>query len=206
MFKKKILCYSLLFILIMLLFLPLIISCSGDAKIDGIDSNTIINLIFPNVWVLLATLLATIILVSAIIWLVWKPFNKKMEERKAFIKKELVDAENAKLESIAEKDKIHKEYIQAQSDINKMLLNANHKATVIYDEIKSDAQKKAHIIQKNAKAEIEMQKQKLQESINDEILDVAFAAVTQISKQKITKEENDKLVNDFIDELDKVNL
>lgn len=206
MFKKKILCYSLLFILIMLLFLPLIISCSGDAKIDGIDSNTIINLIFPNVWVLLATLLATIILVSAIIWLVWKPFNKKMEERKAFIQKELVDAENAKLESIAEKDKIHKEYIQAQSDINKMLLNANHKATVIYDEIKSDAQKKAHIIQKNAKAEIEMQKQKLQESINDEILDVAFAAVTQISKQKITKEENDKLVNDFIDELDKVNL
>lgn len=206
MFKKKILCYSLLFILIMLLFLPLVISCSGDAKIDGIDSNTIINLIFPNVWVLLATLLATIILVSAIIWLVWKPFNKKMEERKAFIQKELVDAENAKLESIAEKDKIHKEYIQAQSDINKMLLNANHKATVIYDEIKSDAQKKAHIIQKNAKAEIEMQKQKLQESINDEILDVAFAAVTQISKQKITKEENDKLVNDFIDELDKVNL
>lgn len=206
MFKKKILCYSLLFILIMLLFLPLIISCSGDAKIDGIDSNTIINLIFPNVWVLLATLLATIILVSAIIWLVWKPFTKKMEERKAYVQKELVDAENAKLESIAEKDKIHNEYIQAQSEINKMLVNANQKATVIFDEIKSDAQKKAHIIQKNAKAEIEMQKQNLKDSINEEILDVAFAAVTQISKQKITKEENDKLVNDFINELDKVNL
>lgn len=206
MFKKKFICYSLIFILIMSLFLPLIISCSSDAKIDGIDSNTIINLIFPNVWVLLATLLATIILVSAMIWLVWKPFNKKMEERKAFVQKELIDAENAKLESIAEKDKIHKEYVQAQIEINKMLVNATQKATVIYDEIKSDAQKKAHIIQKNAKAEIEMQKQKLKESINDEILDVAFAAVTQISKQKITKQENDKLVNDFINELDKVNL
>lgn len=206
MFKKKFICYSLIFILIMSLFLPLIISCSSDAKIDGIDSNTIINLIFPNVWVLLATLLATIILVSAMIWLVWKPFNKKMEERKAFVQKELIDAENAKLESIAEKDKIHKEYVQAQIEINKMLVNATQKATVIYDEIKNDAQKKAHIIQKNAKAEIEMQKQKLKESINDEILDVAFAAVTQISKQKITKQENDKLVNDFINELDKVNL
>lgn len=206
MFKKKFICYSLIFILIMSLFLPLIISCSSDTKIDGIDSNTIINLIFPNVWVLLATLLATIILVSAMIWLVWKPFNKKMEERKAFVQKELIDAENAKLESIAEKDKIHKEYVQAQIEINKMLVNATQKATVIYDEIKSDAQKKAHIIQKNAKAEIEMQKQKLKESINDEILDVAFAAVTQISKQKITKQENDKLVNDFINELDKVNL
>lgn len=125
-----------------------------------------------------------------------------MEERKAYMQKELNDAEQAKIDSLKDKQKMQDDYIQAKTQINKMLLQANQKASAVYDEIKSDAQKKAHILLKNAEQDITIEKQKLQDSIEEQILDVAFAAVTEISKQKITKEQNDQLVLDFIKQLD----
>ncbi len=36
-------------------------------------------------------------------------------------------------------------------------------------------------------------------------MDIAFDAITEISKQKVTKEDNDKLVKEFLDNFDKVN-
>lgn len=126
-----------------------------------------------------------------------------MEERKAYMQKELNDAEQAKVDSLKDKQKMQDDYLQAKTQINKMLLQANQKASAVYDEIKSDAQMKAHILLKNAEQDITIEKQKLQDSIEEQILDVAFAAVTEISKQKITKEQNDQLVLDFIKHLDK---
>lgn len=204
MLRRRIFKHFLVLFVILIIALPFIVSCSGgDASIEGIDSNSIINLIFPNVWVFVATILSTIILFSVVIWLIWKPFNKKMEERKAYMQKELNDAEQAKVDSLKDKQKMQDDYLQAKTQINKMLLQANQKASAVYDEIKSDAQMKAHILLKNAEQDITIEKQKLQDSIEEQILDVAFAAVTEISKQKITKEQNDQLVLDFIKHLDK---
>ncbi len=45
-------------------------------------SDEIISQILPNVWVLVAHAIATIILLSLIVWLVWKPTKKYLEKRK----------------------------------------------------------------------------------------------------------------------------
>ncbi|MGL4948636.1 MAG: hypothetical protein ACRC42_04645 [Mycoplasma sp.] len=200
---KKLLGFSILLVVIIAISSLFIVSCSSD-PIGGVDSFTIINLIFPNIWVFLSTLVATIILFSAAIWMIWEPFNKKMDERKKHIQSELDVIKKNKEDSISDKARIQKEFNEAQNDIKKLLIQANQKANTIHDEIKNSAEKQAHILLKNAKQEIEIQKRKMQKNINDEILDIAFSAVTEISKQKITKEENDKLVEEFIQNLEKV--
>ncbi|MGL4951397.1 MAG: hypothetical protein ACRC4L_00265 [Mycoplasma sp.] len=199
---KKILFFSILLITICLFTLPIITSCSGN-PIEGIDSFTIINLIFPNIWVFIATLLSTVILFSVSIWMIWEPFNKKMDARKKFVEQELNFIDENKKNIILEKEKIQKDYSSAQNDIKTMLIQANQKANSIQDEIKSNAEKQAHILLKNAKQEIEIEKRKLKENVNQEILDIAFSAVIEISKQKIDKSENDKLVKEFIEQLEK---
>ncbi|MGL4950272.1 MAG: hypothetical protein ACRC4M_00295 [Mycoplasma sp.] len=200
---KKILGYFLILVSICIIALPIVTSCSSD-PIDGIDSFTIINLIFPNIWVFLATLLATIVLFVSSIWLVWEPFNKKLDARKKMVNSEIEEITKTKNESILEKERIHNEYVEAQSEIKNMLVQANQKANTIHDEIKNSAEQQAHILLKNARQEIEIEKRKMLENINEEILDIAFSAVTEISKQKIDKKENDKLVKEFIESLDKV--
>lgn len=200
--KKKIIGFAVILICLLVIVTPFLVSCS-DAG-DPISQETIFNLLFPNLWVFVSILMAAVILIITIIWFIWVPMNKKFDERKVFIMKELEDAKQAKDQALEDEQKAQNELIKTQYEINDMLSKASIKASAIKDEIKNDANAKAALLIENAKKSIELEKQQMVEKMEDQIMDIAFAAVTEISKQKITKEENDKLVKDFIDNFDNV--
>ncbi len=198
---KKLLLSLLLLVVVCLICSPFLVSCSNE--IEGVNSTAIINLIFPNLWVFIATIFATVILISAIIWFLWKPMNKKLDERKKYIENEITEAENIKKEAFQAREQAKLELINAQSNASKIVRDANDKAENLYNELQNQARNSAYEIVKAAQEEVLLEKRELEEQTHKQILDIAFDAVTNISKHKITREENDKLVEEFINDLEK---
>ena len=198
---KKLLLSLLLLVVVCLICSPFLVSCSNE--IEGVNSTAIINLIFPNLWVFIATIFATVILISAIIWFLWKPMNKKLDERKKYIENEINEAENIKKEAFQTREQAKLELINAQSNASKIVQDANDKAENLYNELQNQARNSAYEIVKAAQEEVLLEKRELEEQTHKQILDIAFDAVTNISKHKITREENDKLVEEFINDLEK---
>ncbi len=201
--KKKIIGFSVILTCILCLCLPMVVSCADGAP--PVEKDTIFNLLFPNIWVFGAVILASVILIVTIVWMVWVPFNKKMDEKRDYINKEREEAEQAKLEAIKNKNQAEDNLIQAQSEVNHMITNASIKASAVQDEIIHKAEQEATIIIQNARNNMELERQEMKNSMNEEIMDIAFEAITEISKQKVTKEDNNKLVKEFLENFDKVN-
>ena len=194
-YKKAIIAIFLL-IVVCLLTIPFVASCSSE--IEGVNATAIINLIFPNIWVFIATIASTVVLLSCIIWFLWKPMNKKLETIRKHVTSEIFDAENAKKEAFELKESARENLLNAQLDASKIVQDANDRANVIYQELQTQAHKDADQIIKDAQEQIALERKELEQQTHNEILDVAFEAVTKISKQKITREENNKLVEEFL--------
>ncbi len=201
--KKKIIGFSVILSCILCLCLPMVVSCADGAP--PVEKDTIFNLLFPNIWVFGAVILASVILIITIVWMVWVPFNKKMDEKRDYINREREEAEKAKLDAIKDRATAADQLIQTQSEANHIITDATIKASSVQDEIIHRAEQEATSLILNARSNIELERQEMKDSMNDEIMEIAFEAITEISKQKVTKEDNNKLVKEFLDNFDKVN-
>ncbi len=201
--SKKIILFTFLLLIVSLFSIPFLVSCNGE--IGGIvNATTIVNLIFPNIWVFVATIISTIILLSAIIWFVWKPLNKKIDERKKYLNQELEDAEKAKQDAFIAKTQAQEEFAKAQMDATRIVQNANERGNDLYNQLQDKAKENAYQIVKNAQEEIDIEKRKMQTEMHQQILDIAFDAATHVSKKNISKSDSDKLIDEFIDEYQKM--
>ncbi len=184
----------------MTLLLPLT-SCS--AEIDGVTSNEIINQIFPNVWVFIAQIIAMIILLSLIIWLVWKPANRWTDKRKDHLMREVEQTKKAKEEAFSNFEKSKEEQIRAQAQAIHIVNAANDEGYKIRERLEVEAKANARRIQNEAKDEALKQEEKLRQDMQKEIINVAFSAAEALIKKEINKKDNQRLVDDFIKNIDK---
>ncbi len=155
---------------------------------------------------------ATIILTLAntlILFLVLKHFlfdrvNKVMDDRK----NEVVDTfkradeaeQNAKQLELEYNEKLNK----AKEESAEIVKTATKKAQMRSDEIIADAKAEAKNIVDNAGAEIEREKKIAVNQIKDEIAEIAFSAAEAVIEKEINTQDNEKLIESFIDSVGEV--
>lgn len=198
---KKHLKFLGLFLLIAVVCVPFLVSCHG--QIEGANADSVVNSVFPNLWVALAQILATIVLLSTIIGFVWEPYKKMMKERKEYYMKDINDAKDAKESALLDQQKSREEFIKAQSEASKIIMEANDSGSKLIQSLETDAKRKAKQIVENAKFEMDIAKKEHEKSIKNEIVDIAFATAEELSRKEISKEDNDKFVDEFIEKMRK---
>ena len=158
--------------------------------------------LFPNPTTLIVQLMATAILVFFFVKFLWKPMVAFMAKRALYIEGNINEAKE-----LNEKAKVHiqksqqlardgaleyKEIVErAKEDGQKV------KASLV-EEGKKEAENK--ILQANRR--IESEKQKAQDDMKQEIVDIALEAAKQIIDKEIDEDSNRKLINDFINEVE----
>ncbi|WP_342252700.1 F0F1 ATP synthase subunit B [Spiroplasma endosymbiont of Amphibalanus improvisus] len=167
-----------------------------------IDPSEIVNELFPNIWVFIAHLLASVVLLIMISKFVYNPFRKMMKKREKMIQDVLDKA--VQKQKNADKNEI---------EASKLLTEAKTKASSLFIEIKNDAEQKkneilikahqnADKINTHAKQTIEKEREMAKEDIKKQIIDVAFMAADKILEKEISKSEHSKMIDDFIKELE----
>ena len=170
------------------------IFASGDiTEFMSIDLTTII-----------ATLLNTLILFLVLKHFLFNKVNKVVEERQ----KEIQDSYDRADEAEKNAQKLEADYNekigQAKEESAEIIRDATRKAQVRADEIIDEARVEAKSIRTNAENEIEREKKIAVNAIKDEISQIAFSAAAAVVEKDLTSEDNEKLIEKFIDNVGEV--
>ena len=134
---------------------------------------------------------------------VWKRMLGLLDSRKEKISSELREIENTKLE-IA---KLKSEYelkmdsiaSQAQAKINEAI----EQAKKINAQMRKTAHEEAQDIIIDARKQVKYEVSKAQEQLKDKIVDIALDAAKNVIQEKLTEVGDRKIVEDFINEIEK---
>ncbi|WP_342268835.1 ATP synthase F0 subunit B [Spiroplasma endosymbiont of Aspidapion aeneum] len=157
--------------------------------------------LFPNFPNFIAHIVASAVIVLFIAKKVYKPFKQYNQNQADEINKLLnqatmknIDANKAKMDAklVLEEAKIKSQELMIEAS----QASEKHKSVEM-----EKAKAAIAILHENAGKSIEMEREKLKQDIEKEIIQVAFDASRKIIGDKLTKQENEKLVKQFIDNL-----
>lgn len=169
--------------------------------VPGVPSGEdIINLLFPNIWVFLAHVLATIVLLVVVIWLAWKPTKKYLQKRKEVIQKEISEAEDKNKLATENFEKSKMEIMESKITANSIVEGATLEAQQLKIKMEKEAIKSSEQIKLEANVAIKKQEKDMQAKIRDEVSDLAFAAAESLISKEIDRESNQKIIDQIIKE------
>lgn len=157
-----------------------------------------------NLTTIIATWLNLLILTLVLKHFLFDKVNKVMEDRKNEVAQTYKDADEAKENA----KKLEAEYADrisgAKEESVQIIQAATKKAQLHSDEIISDAKREAKGITEQARAEIEREKKIAVNQIKDDIADIAFSAAQAVIEKDLNTEDNERLIEQFIDNVGEV--
>ncbi len=189
---QKFLCKFLLITLLLGFSLFFLTSCAP------IDSSEIINNLFPNLWVFVSHIVATIILIIIMAWFVWKPTKDSISKRHDYIEGQIKEAEESRNEALKKLAEAQKEKVTAINQAQQIIDDANVQAYEIKEKLEAEGKKNAQIISENALIDAENLKKEISKNMHDEIVSIALDATEKLLQKKISKKDNDKFVDEIL--------
>ena len=156
--------------------------------------------IFPNVESLIVQLLATGILVFVVIKFFWKPIKSNIDQRREYIKKNIDEAGKLNEEAHINLEKSSQTIKDANVEARRIKDNAEAEALLARQNILDQAKEEADRKMKIAEEQIKKEKEEAKQEIHDEIISVAMMAASKIVEKEINSKDNEKLVNDFLND------
>ncbi len=165
------------------------------------NSEDFINKVFPNIWSFLAQLIAFIIMSIIVIKFAYKPVSEYLKKRKDFIEKNLSSAQEKNDEANLNKIEAEKQLLNSKKEailiIEKAQIEAENEKQKILEECKDELDKKRLL----AEQDLLLQKEKMVKEAYNEVVDLALDASQTILTREVSKEDNEKLLDDFINNL-----
>lgn len=179
----------------------LLTSCD-DKQLSEKIGTTISNML-PNLYITLMQLGLFILVAILFIFLAYKPLKKKLKQRSDFIEKNIKDSEDKKIEAEQNVAKSNEMILESKKQVAEIIANANK---VAENKANTSQQELSLLIEKQktqANKDIEDKKRKMISEAKSEIVEAAIETSKHILGREITKEDNDKFVEDFIKEFNK---
>ena len=148
------------------------------------------------------TILTFLVLVALLTKFGWQPLMQMLDARQESIKKSLSDAENARreLEQLQQESSqiIRKARIEAESILSKSWTDAEK----LREEMKQKARSEADAIVKESQRQIELETGRALRQIRSEVADLSIAIASKVIQRNVTKEDNDRLIQDTLKQMD----
>jgi len=133
----------------------------------------------------------------------WGPVLGLLKQREDFIHKSLADA-RADREAATAMLKEYTEKVQAAArEADAMIARGRDDAERFREEIKQKARAEADALMRNAERQIQQETSKALQQIRHEAVDLSVAIASKLIKRNITKEDNQRLIDDALKQLEK---
>ena len=133
--------------------------------------------------------------VALIVWfLILKPLAKKMEERRKIIDDSLDQAREIETRHALSREQYQTAVAEAKAEANRIVASAHDEAAALAGQMKGETKKEIDVLVSQAKKNIELDRQNMQQEVKKEIVDVVIAAVEKILEEKLDEKEDRKLV------------
>lgn len=184
------------------MFLNLIQSDLIQSEKESIvDGKEIINQLFPNIPVLIAHIISTIILLLVLWRWVYNPFRRLLNARHLAIKSKLDTAASKEALANQSRSEAMKILNSAKSTADGLINEAKNKAYNERKEILDQAHNEAMRIANQSKYEILQQKKEAEQQIKQEIGVISLQVAEKILDQEINQKKHQKIIEEFIDKI-----
>lgn len=170
----------------------------GSDLASGIESK-----LFPNIWAFLVQLLALIVLLIIVFKFAYKPVHNFLEKRKELLENEVKETQKNNAKSSEYLLEAEKKLAGTKKEASEIIEKAKVDASKVGQQIIDEAQKEAILLREKAAKDIENAKNKARKELHNEIVDVALSASSEILSREVSSEDNSKIVDKFIDDLNK---
>ncbi|MCF7825012.1 MAG: F0F1 ATP synthase subunit B [Candidatus Marinimicrobia bacterium] len=128
----------------------------------------------------------------------WKPMIKALENRENFIRESLEEAEAARKEA----EKVAGEYeamvAKARQEAQNIVAAGKETAERMKADILNEAKDKSAGILKQAEVQIGAEREKAIAQIRNQIVDISMAAAEKIIAKSLSREDNERLIEDAL--------
>lgn len=192
--KKKL----LIFIVSIFSFASLT-SCSAISE----EFETLPDKLWPNVWVSLATIIAFLIMILIVFLFAYKPVKKNLAKRQEYIQKNIEDSRKALDEANVAKLKAQEEISDANKKAGEILNKAQEIALDNQKKILEETNKLVEIKEEQSREDIKNMLNTTRKDISKQVVSNSIDLSKEILQRELNEKDNDKIINDFIDKLDK---
>jgi len=152
---------------------------------------------------IVAQIISFLVLVFILRAFAWKRILSLLDQRKERIASDFKQIEDAKLEI----EKIKVSYEEKMSAIEESarvkIQDAVNESRHVAQEIKEKAQSDAKVLMEKAQDNIKIELSKAKEELKEKIVELTINAAEHIIKEKLTSEQDKKLILGFLEESDK---
>lgn len=127
---------------------------------------------------------------------------KIMEERKKHINGQFEESDKKEQDALKLKKKYEDMLEGANEERNEIISNAKKNADAQYSRIVANASEEANRLIESAHKSVENERRQVLQSAQSEIADIAIAAAKKVIAGNTSAENDSRIYNDFIDEVD----
>ncbi len=160
-----------------------------------------LDVISINIWDTLASLANLLILFLLVKKFLFKPVRRMLDARQALIDGKLSDAEEAKLAAEESKAAWEEKLRSANEEADGIIKEASDRAKRRAHKIIAEADEKALELTRRAEEQIQLEKEKAESEIKQEIVDVSLALAEKMLARKLSEADHRNMINEFINEI-----
>ena len=145
-----------------------------------------------------------LILLFLLMRFAWKPFLKILDERKERIASEFKSIEDTKAEIARIKGEYEKHIDMIDDTAQRRIQEAVAAGKRMAEAMKESAKEEAQKMIDGANEAIKAETAKAREELKEAIVDLAIGAAEKVIQEKLTTDQDKKLVEDFLRGMDKI--
>ena len=189
---------KILFLIISTLSLT---SCKEQIQ-EQIDKNVILGKLIPNIGSFLTQLAALIVLIVVVIIFGYKPIKKMVNKRQDYVANEIREAKEKNLQAEENLTQSNETVLANRRMASEIIDNAKIEAENQKQEILKSAEDEVLEMKTRAERDIKQSEEDAKEAIRQKMVEIALDASSEILKRNVNDEDNEKLVDEFIKEID----
>ena len=147
------------------------------------------------------TIVTFLVLLTLLAKFAWRPLLQSLAAREETIRKSLADAEKARLELERLNQESEAIIRQARNDAEQIVGASRADAERLRGELRERARAEADGIIKNAERQIQLETARALEQSRHEAADLSVAIASKLIRKNITKEDNERLIDETIGQL-----
>lgn len=141
-----------------------------------------------------------------ILFIVFKIFlfdkvRAHVAERQEYVQSQIDGAKSKNDEASESLEVATKKLSEAKVEASVIVADARVSGQKYYDTKISEAKNESSRLLRENREQIKMEKEALSDDIRREIVEVAFEAATKVVEREVKTEDNDKMINEFIDKV-----
>ena len=158
-------------------------------------------LVQPDPGLFIWTILTFLVLVGLLTKFAWRPLLLALESRQQNIQRALDDAEKAKQELERLNQESAQIIRQARVEADQIVAMSRSDAERLREEMRQKARAEADGIVKSAERQIQLETARAIQQIRHEAADLSVAIASKLIQRNLTKEDNEKLIDDALKQL-----